>query len=186
MNKNQLRLHYKEKRDSLCSEHVSDFSICIANLALEIPIWNNTFYHIFLSIFKNKEVDTQPLLSILHGKDKNVVLSKTFPKRSLKNYLLTDSTIIKENRLGIPEPEGGIEIKEDRLDVVFVPLLAFDSYGHRVGYGGGYYDVLLSKCRKDTLKIGLSFFEAESNIDNIDEHDIRLDYCITPTKVYEF
>ena len=73
------------------------------------------------------------------------------------------------------------------LDVVFVPLLAFDNKGNRVGYGGGYYDRLLQKCKKETLKIGISFFEAEQyTIQDIASTDVTLDYCVTPNTIYSF
>jgi len=151
-----------------------------------MPIWHFSFYHIFLSIVKNKEINTEPLLSVLQGRDKNVVIPKISSNGALKNFLLTDGVFIKENTLGIPEPLGGIEIHESQLEVVFVPLLAFDLRGHRVGYGGGYYDVFLQKCLPTTLKIGLSFFEAIDHVDDIHENDIPLDYCVTPEKIYEF
>lgn len=186
MHKKQLRLHFRKKRNLLSPLSIENDSLEIANKVLQMPIWDSFFFHIFLSIAKNKEVDTTPILSIIQGKDKNVVIPKTFPNGVLKNFLLTDSVLIKENALGIPEPIEGIAIAENQLDVVFVPLLAFDRKGHRVGYGGGYYDRLLKKSRSKTLKIGLSFFEAVDEIEDIDENDVRMDYCVTPKKIYEF
>ena len=186
MRKKELRLTYRNKRNLLASSTADDFSLEIANRTLQMPIWDFTFYHIFLSIDKNKEVNTEPLLSIIQGKDKNVVVPKIFPDKVLKNFLLTDGTPIKENSLGIPEPLGGIEVSADQLEVVFIPLLAFDLKGHRVGYGGGYYDILLEKCPPRTLKIGLSFFEAVNKIDDVNGNDVPLDYCITPKRIYEF
>ncbi|MEO0571102.1 MAG: 5-formyltetrahydrofolate cyclo-ligase [Bacteroidota bacterium] len=186
MYKKQIRLNFREKRNLLSFDSIENQSLEIANRVLDLPIWDASFYHIFLSITKNREVSTEPILSIIQGKDKNVVVPKTFPNGFLKNFLLTDSVVIKENSLGIPEPVGGIEIPEDQLDVVFVPMLAFDNKGHRVGYGGGYYDVLLKKCRPKTLKVGLSFFEAVDQIEDINENDIPMDYCVTPEKIYEF
>ena len=84
------------------------------------------------------------------------------------------------------EPAGGKPVSEDQIDVVIVPLLVFDEKGNRVGYGKGFYDRFLSRCREDVIKIGLSFFDAEKRIDDTDEFDIPLTYCITPGKIYEF
>ena len=70
--------------------------------------------------------------------------------------------------------------------MVFIPLLCFDNFGNRVGYGGGYYDKLLSKCKKNTVKIGLSFFQPVKKINDINSNDVKMDYCICPNKVYEF
>lgn len=73
-----------------------------------------------------------------------------------------------------------------KIDVVFVPLLAYDNKGNRVGYGKGFYDHFLSECREDVVKIGLSFFEPEEAIEDVSATDIRLDYCVTPMTVYNF
>lgn len=151
-----------------------------------MPIWHFSFFHVFLSISRNKELDTQPLLSLLQGRDKNIVIPKMCPNRKLEHYLLTDASLIKENHLGIPEPIDGIEVPEEKLDVVFVPLLAHDLKGNRVGYGGGYYDTFLKKCRPDVVKIGLSFFDAVSSVEDLNENDIALDYCVTPGGLHKF
>ncbi|MET1258730.1 5-formyltetrahydrofolate cyclo-ligase [Flagellimonas sp. DF-77] len=186
MHKSELRTIYKAKRLQVSAASIADFSIQIANQALQIPIWDLSFYHLFLSISKNKEVDTAPLLSVLQGKDKHVVVSKTLAHGELGHFLLTDQTRLVLNRLQIPEPENGIAVEESQIDVVFVPLLAFDKRGNRVGYGQGYYDRFLAQCRGDVVKIGLSFFEAEEVISGLNEDDVALDYCITPKKVYSF
>jgi 5-formyltetrahydrofolate cyclo-ligase len=90
------------------------------------------------------------------------------------------------NDWGIPEPVSGIEVQPTQLEVVFVPLLAFDRRGHRVGYGKGMYDCFLGQCAPEVIKIGLSFFEAESDFDEVFPTDIPLDYCLTPNKIYRF
>lgn len=185
--KNNLRQKYVALRENLSPEELEEQSIQIANNLLKLPIWEYEFYHLFLSITKKKEIDTEPILHILQGMDKNVVLSKSdFETTRLHNYLLTDNTVIKTNRWGIPEPQGGIEIPATQLDVIFVPLLTFDEQGHRVGYGKGFYDIFLSSCKPEVIKVGLSLFEAEENIPGILESDVPLDYCVTPSKIYNF
>ena len=187
MTKAALRKLYKSKRASLTSETIDELSLQIANQTLTLPIWNKSFYHIFLTITEQKEVNTDFILNILSGKDKHIVISKSnFESHNMTHYLLTDSTVIKKNHLNIPEPVEGIEILSDKIDVVFVPLLAYDKQGHRVGYGKGFYDNFLKECKPETLKIGLSFFEVENVIEDITENDENLDYCVTPNKVYKF
>jgi 5-formyltetrahydrofolate cyclo-ligase len=90
------------------------------------------------------------------------------------------------SRWGIPEPVGGRVVEPAELDVVLIPLLAFDAKGHRVGYGKGFYDRYLATCRPDCLKIGISFFESLAPIDDVEAHDIALDMAICPTQVYDF
>lgn len=187
MTKSELRRLYKKKRSALSSEAIETFSLTIANQLLQLPIWKVSFYHVFLSITEHKEINTDYILNILSGKDKNIVISKTdFESLRMIHYLLLDTTVIKKNDWNIPEPVDGIEIDSDKINVVFVPLLAFDKYGHRVGYGKGFYDNFLSECQPETLKIGLSFFEAEDSIDDVFESDVALDYCVTPNTIYSF
>jgi 5-formyltetrahydrofolate cyclo-ligase len=187
LNKKYLRAEIKQRRHNLSSEEIEDFSLQISNLIINLPIWEYSFYHTFLSIKSLKEVNTEPLLAILFGKDKNIVVSKTnFETRTMSHILLQDNTILKLNPQNIPEPDDGIEISSKQIEVVFVPLMAFDELGNRVGYGKGFYDIFLKKCSKNTLKIGLSFFEAENFIIENTSHDVALDYCITPNQVYSF
>ncbi len=187
MLKSELRKKYKNLRVGLSPAQASDFSLILANELLQIPIWDFFYYHTFLSMEDKVEVDTLPLITLLQGKDKNIVVPKVAGPNSLENYLLTDSITIKKSPYGVPEPIDGIEIPENKIDVVFVPLLAFDTTGNRVGYGKGYYDGFLNKCRKETVKIGLSFFGPETEpISDINTNDVKLDYCVTPEKIYKF
>tara|TARA_R110002020_G_scaffold9988_7_gene38762 strand:+ start:811 stop:1374 length:564 start_codon:yes stop_codon:yes gene_type:complete len=187
MQKILLRNKYKELRKRVSLDELEEKSIAIANQALQMEqLWNKEFYHIFLPISKHKEINTEPILSILNGMDKNIVISKSdFLTGELTHYLLTDNTTIKVNEWGIPEPEKGIIIDVKQLDVVFVPLLAYDLKGTRIGYGKGFYDRFLKKCREDCLIIGLSIFEPESEIDK-NEHDVALTHCITDNKIHFF
>jgi 5-formyltetrahydrofolate cyclo-ligase len=185
--KKELRAIYKSKRNLLLDSTIDELSIKIANQLLKLPVWNHSNYHIFLSIVELKEINTDYILNILSGKDKNIVVSKSeFSTSSMRHFLLTDNTIIKKNHWNIPEPIDGIEIPTTQINVVFVPLLAFDKKGNRVGYGKGFYDKFLSECNSKTLKIGLSFFEAEDSIIDISKTDIKLDYCVTPNEIYSF
>ena len=187
MTKSELRKKYKDLREDLSLDMIEDLSLAIANQLLKCSIWNYSFYHIFLSIEEQKEVNTDYILNILSGKDKNILISKSdFTTGCMLNFLLTDNTVIKKNTYNIPEPIDGIEINNDKIDVVFVPLLSFDKQGNRVGYGKGFYDRFLAHCKPETVKIGLSFFEAEKCVFNVFESDIKLDYCVTPKKVYKF
>ncbi|MEX0288533.1 MAG: 5-formyltetrahydrofolate cyclo-ligase [Flavobacteriaceae bacterium] len=186
MLKQELRLNHTLLRKQLSTEQLDVASIAIANRILELPVWHFSYFHLFLQIPEKKEIDTSYILSILQGKDKNVVVPKVSGDSKLINYLLTDSTRFKKNAWNIPEPIDGIEVPSDKLEVVFVPLLAFDLKGNRVGYGKGFYDNFLAGCSPDIVKIGLSMFEAVDEIKDVNENDIPLNYCITPATTYEF
>ena len=187
MTKNELRIKYNALRQNLSEATIEDLSLQIANQIIHLDIWQHSFYHLFLPIETKKEVNTEYILQVLAGKDKNIVLSVSdFSTREMTHILLTDATKIKKNKYNIPEPVEGLEVPVSKINVVFVPLLAFDEKGNRVGYGKGFYDQFLSKCQSETIKIGLSFFESEKLILDTLTTDIQLDYCVTPTKFYNF
>jgi len=187
MTKTELRKKYKGLRKSLSYDQIEDYSLNIANQLLSLDIWDHSFYHIFLTIAQQKEVATDYILNILAGKDKHTVISKSnFEDSSMSHFLLSDDTALKVNSYGIPEPKNGIPIATQMIDVVLVPLLAYDIQGNRIGYGKGFYDRFLRECRTDTLKIGLSFFEPETEVFETDPNDIPLDFCITPYRAYQF
>ena len=185
--KEELRPKYKALRKLLSENDIEEMSLAVANKTLTLPIWEKTYFHIFLPITEHHEVNTEFILHLLSGKDKEIIVSKAdFSTRNMTHFLLTDNTKIKKNEYGIPEPVDGIEVPSTKIDVVFVPLLAFDKKGHRVGYGKGFYDKFLSECKPDTIKIGLSFFEPEELITDVFESDIKLDYCVTPDSIHAF
>ncbi|TGD58509.1 5-formyltetrahydrofolate cyclo-ligase [Flavobacterium humi] len=187
MNKKELRLEYKARRQKLTFDETEQMSLAIANKVLSLDIWEKNYFHIFLPIEEQKEVNTEYILHLLSGKDKETVISKSdFQTRHMTHFLLTDSTKIRKNQYNIPEPVDGIEVPPTKIDVVFVPLLAFDRQGHRVGYGKGFYDLFFSGCREDVIKVGLSYFGPENTIDGIFDWDVRLDFCVTPDRIYEF
>ena len=187
MDKSKLRHKYKALRQELSSQEIEDKSLAIANNLLKLDVWDKTYYHLFLTIEEQKEVDTEFILQILAGKDKEIVVSKSdFATLKMTHFLLTDNTKIKKNEYNIPEPVDGLEVPTNKIEVVFVPILAFDTEGNRVGYGKGFYDKFLSECQPETIKIGLSFFGPEEIIEDVFESDIPMNYCITPDKNYCF
>ena len=153
----------------------------IQNLSLE----NIEYVHLFLSLKKFKEIDTQPIVNYFMSKDKKIVISKSnFKENILTHYLLEENTILSTNKYGIPEPENGLEIQPKYLDLVFVPLLISDEENYRVGYGKGFYDRFLASCKKEAKFIGLNFFKPISKIEDINEFDIALDNVIYPKAQY--
>ena len=184
--KSDLRSHYLKLRSKFTSEQIDDFSIEIVNRCLELNLWNKSVYHLFMASEQNKEIDTAHLLSVLQGKDKQIVIPKILEDYVLEHYLLFDQTPLKMSHWGIPEPQSGIKINSNQIDVVFVPLLIFDLQGHRIGYGKGYYDRFLAKCRKETIKVGLSYFDPIERIEDIQSHDIPINFGITRDRIYEF
>ena len=87
---------------------------------------------------------------------------------------------------GISEPPASA--LEVIPDIVLVPLAAFDRAGHRVGYGGGYYDRTFARLRqvKPVIAIGLAFAVQEIPQVPALSHDVRLDFVLTETDIFDF
>jgi 5-formyltetrahydrofolate cyclo-ligase len=146
--------------------------------------------NIFLPITEKKEVDTYQILS--YFKDEQPHLKITVNRSDLKSKILTpilfdyENTVLVKNKHQIPEPLYGKEWDIQKIDAVFCPLLSFDVKGHRVGYGAGYYDQFLVRCKPGVIKIGLSLFSPIENISDINPFDVKLTHCLTPQKTYTF
>ena len=187
MNKKALRTLYKQKRAAISAEQQAQLSQQIAQQTLQLPIWDKQAFHSFLSIISFGEVDTSYLIRLLQERGKTLVVSRTLMETiRMEHFLYDPNQIEANNKWHIPEPQGGIPIKSEEIEVVFVPLLAYDTAGNRIGYGKGFYDNFLAECKADTLKVGLSFFPPEPPIEDIREGDIPLDYVVTPKEVFEF
>ena len=109
MTKKELRKKYKALRAAISTEQIEEYSLDIANQLLQLDIWHYQFYHLFLSITKQNEVQTDYILNILSGKDKHCVVAKSnFDSLSMSHYLLSDDTRLEVNNYGIPEPKNGL------------------------------------------------------------------------------
>jgi 5-formyltetrahydrofolate cyclo-ligase len=106
------------------------------------------------------------------------------------NYMaavaVDEDTDFEENKYGITEPVNGTEIDPKKIDMMIVPLFAFDERGYRVGYGKGYYDRFITMCKPEIITVGISYFEAVDKVDDTQDFDVPLNYCITPENLYEF
>ena len=190
MNKAELRRVYREKRIDLTPGSIVSLSGRIAdNFFANVDLTTTKTLSTFIRIAKFNEIDTSPIYYRI-WKDKpwiRTFVPKTdIKKETLQNVALFPDTPLIENEWGIREPAGGETIEATHIDLVLIPLVVFDEQGHRVGYGKGFYDRFLSECRANCLKVGLSYFPPAEKIDDINEHDVRLDKCITPDVVYDF
>ncbi|MFC3415999.1 5-formyltetrahydrofolate cyclo-ligase [Algoriphagus hitonicola] len=188
MDKSEIRKKYILKRANLSDQERSalDKSIQkkVFDFLQERPQLQGI--HLFLPIARQHEIDTLPILQSLWEKERMVFTSKV-KRGSLEMDVLTIPRGVKmiPDHWGIPIPETFDVVGLEAIDLVFVPLLAYDSEGGRIGFGKGYYDVFLAKLRPNVLKVGLSFFPPEERLPK-ESHDISLDYCICPEKVFTF
>ena len=180
-----LRSHYKKKRLSLTKQEVDHLSQRVCKQLDKLSIWRLKHYHIFISISKYNELDTSSIINKLKSKQKIIIVPK-ISNNELVHVAINDETEFSLNEYGIKEPNNGNHFIIENLDIIFIPLLAFDIEGNRVGYGKGYYDRFLKLTNNSTLKIGLSFFDPITKIQDIDDNDVKLDYCVTPKQIHKF
>jgi 5-formyltetrahydrofolate cyclo-ligase len=188
MIKQELRKYYLDQRKQLSSAEVENWSLAIFEQFFTNFNPKTEKIHTFLSIFEKNEINTFLLLQQLFAKTScKIISSKSdFKSNEMEHFLIDENTHFKKDKYNIPTPTNGKKVTINDLDMVLVPMLCFDEQGHRVGYGKGFYDRFLAQCPAKTKKIGLSFFEPVSKISDINQHDITLDYCITPKTIHHF
>jgi 5-formyltetrahydrofolate cyclo-ligase len=190
MLKVDLRRSFLEKRSRMPAAECAVLSRDISErLFGELDLSSCSSVHTFIRIPKFSEIDTSMIYYRLWSEFPQIA---TYAPRlnneidEMESVLFTRDTELSKNSWGIREPVGpAIEIMK-QLDVVLVPLLAFDERGNRVGYGKGYYDRMLKQCRPECIKAGLSYFKPVDEISDVTENDVPLDLCITPGKIYRF
>jgi len=187
--KKDIRKHFLELRLNLDEPTALALNEQLLANARQLDYSNVRKAHIFLPISEKKEVDTWPLVKWGRAQwpEMQWVLSRSDMKTGeMNHYLWKTNTILVKNKFGIPEPDQGEGVPPENIDLVFVPLLAFDRHGQRVGYGKGMYDRFLKQCRPDVRTIGLSLFEPVLQIEDADSWDVPLHTVVTPDHIYQF
>ncbi len=189
MLKAAVRIEYKNKRVALSHKEVAIFQdlLLIQFQSMSLPFLQMA--HTYLPLYDRNEPDPMPLVDWLRfgNPGMKVAVSKIDTSHNeLIHVLQDDETQYEQNAYGIPEPISGEEIQADAFDLIFVPLLAYDHLGNRVGYGKGYYDRFIAKTKAGAIKVGLSYFSPVDSIDDIEFFDKKIDFCITPDRVYAF
>jgi 5-formyltetrahydrofolate cyclo-ligase len=192
MTKKELRRIYSERRQELSASQVAEQSLAIARRFFSFfEIEKIKSVHCYLPIRRKNEVDTFPIIYTIqeHFLQTKVVIPRSLPQTNdLENYLWTSDIQLDLNQWGIlePNPQQSIPYPDQQIDLVVLPLLCFDKQGHRVGYGKGFYDRFLVRCRPNVVKVGVSFFDPIGQIEDRNAWDIPLNFCVTPQRVWEF
>jgi 5-formyltetrahydrofolate cyclo-ligase len=187
MLKTDIRKLYKAKRSALSEHDIDYLSRKITQNVLRNFDITNTICSIFLPISRQNEVNTYFILELVNQLKTTFVVSKSeFETGELLHFIYESNNQLEENTLGIPEPKYGTAIHPREIDFVFVPLLAIDDRGNRVGYGKGFYDRFLAQCSSKCQFIGLHLFDEFVTIDDLNPLDIPMHSCVTPNKIYHF
>ena len=151
----------------------------------EQALWRNARSILFFAPLPG-ELDVWPLVAVALEAGKSVALP-LFDRR-LDHYtacLIQDpDTDLHIGHFGIREPNTYCaRLTSERLDLILVPGVAFDAQGHRLGRGKAYYDRLLAVMGGP--RCGVAFDEQVVPEVPFEEHDVRMDYLVTPTRWVE-
>jgi len=138
----------------------------------------------FFASFRT-EVDTTEMIKSSLFSGKRVLLPKVDKDRhELLLYEIRDFGELAPGYMGIPEPpvsENQMSIND--ADIVIIPGAGFDASGNRIGYGGGYYDRLLSGLQKNIPVVAPSFEEQLVDVLPSEPHDIRVQMIVTDRRL---
>ena len=143
MNKQELRKAIRTRKRAMTEEEIERRSRSLCQKFLESDAYRacRTLYG-YLPY--NQEVRTVPILARALADGKRVAVPKVYGDE-MKFIYLEDLSRVEVGYAGIPEPVADGPVAEDREALVLMPGLAFDPQGHRIGYGGGFYDKFLSR-----------------------------------------
>ncbi len=188
MTKQEARKIYLQKRLDLSEGEYQQLNLQLYNqFFAQLDLSFIKCIHFFLPIEDKREPDTWPIIERIRREFAHIRIS--LPKMNgneLENIYFEGLHQLKKNKWGILEPQQGVPTPAEKIDMVIVPLLAFDEKGHRVGYGKGFYDRFLVECRKDCLKVGISLFPAVDQFEGVEDNDIALTNCISGHNFYCF
>jgi 5-formyltetrahydrofolate cyclo-ligase len=188
MHKAELRKIYLAWQKSLSPAERSAKSESISNLFFsKFDLSEISFLHCFVPIEKFNEVDTKLIFARVWREFplvETLVPRVDFQTNEIENLKFEPETALTKNVWQISEPLHDEKVETGEIDLVLVPLLCFDARGFRVGYGKGFYDKFLKNSRADCLKIGLSYFEPVAEIEDAQDFDVKLDFCVTPEEIF--
>jgi 5-formyltetrahydrofolate cyclo-ligase len=186
MIKSELRKAAFKHRNSLSGQEVTRLTLLLLERFKTFDFSNVRTVHLFLPIVEKKEPDTFLFIDWLRQQHPEILIivpKADFLTSGMTHHLYHAKDELSKSSFNILEPVDS-EHYAGAIDLVLIPLLAFDAKGYRVGYGKGFYDRFLKDL--NTLKIGLSFFEASDPIEDVNEQDVGMDGCITPERIYTF
>lgn len=189
MLKKEARKLFREKRNGITDTQKIKWDDLLLIQFQQLPLPFLSIVLSFYPIEDKKEVNTFLLTDYLLFKYPDLQLA--YPKTDLSSstmqaYRCHEETVFEKNQYHIYEPQYCEIISPQLLDMVLVPMLAFDRQGNRIGYGKGYYDSFLKQCRPDCIKVGVCYFEPIAPIADATDFDVPLNFCITPQQVYVF
>lgn len=142
MDKKALRASIRARKRAMTEAQIEEKSRLLGELFAASDLYRDA-KTIYGYLPYNQEVRTVPMLERALADGKRVAVPKVYGEE-MKFIYLTDLSQVAKGYAGIPEPIGDGPVAEDPTALVLMPGLAFDREGHRIGYGGGFYDKFLA------------------------------------------
>jgi 5-formyltetrahydrofolate cyclo-ligase len=182
--KSELRKELLSKRNNIPPVVRMAKNKMVLERMLSLDEFRNAGIIFFFASFRT-EVDTAEMIKSSLSSGKRVLLPKVDKdSHELQLYEIRDFSELAPGYMGIPEPTfQGRQMSINDADIVIIPGAGYDASGNRIGYGGGYYDRLLSGLQKDIPVIAPAY--EEQIVDSIpsEPHDIRVHMIVTDRRV---
>lgn len=183
--KAEIRKYIKEKRNELKENRKKQMDLSIYKNVI-----NSEYYKsaktIFIYVSYNNETDTHEIITRMLDDNKIVCVPKVLSlKEGMTAVKIESFDDLKPGLYGIPEPSNiQNAVREVDIDTIFLPGVAFDLNGGRIGYGGGFYDRFLSKAKADAVKIALAYEFQIMNKVPMNDTDKIIDGIITEKEIH--
>lgn len=174
MDKKELRRTIREKKRAMTEAEIEARSAKLAELFFQSEAYKNA-KTIYGYLPYNQEVRTVPMLEQALRDGKRVAVPKVYGEE-MKFLFLDDLSQVEKGYAGIPEPVADGPVADDKTALVLMPGLAFDPQGHRIGYGGGFYDKFLAEEPNHPTLALCYAFQLLPTLET-EEHDIPVD-CV--------
>lgn len=172
MDKKALRAEIRAKKRAMTAQEIEEKSAALAKAFYETAEYKNA-KTIYGYLPYNQEVRTTQMLAHALADGKQVAVPKVYGDE-MKFILLSDLNQVAKGYAGIPEPIADGPVAADPTALVLMPGLAFDAEGHRLGYGGGFYDKFLA-AEPDHPTLALCYdFQMLPHLDT-ESYDIPVD-----------
>lgn len=183
-NKADLRRHALSHRDAMSIETRIEASIAIAEFGrtlIDLP--DGAIVSGFSPI--RSEADIRPLMADLRDRGARICVPAILSREEIVFRELLRNTPLVDTGFGTVGPGPDAEVLDP--NVMLVPLAAFDSRGHRLGYGAGHYDRAIARLHEKGLKprlIGIAFDSQRVDLVPDELHDVQLDAILTETGLH--
>lgn len=175
MDKQSLRRHIREQKRAMTEEQIVARSEKLGQLFTASEAYRQA-KTIYGYLPYNQEVRTVPMLEQALKDGKKVAVPKVYGEE-MKFIYMDDLSKVEKGYAGIPEPIADLPIADDKTALILMPGLAFDKKGHRIGYGGGFYDRFLA-AEPDHPTLALCYeFQMQEHLET-EEFDIPVDYVL--------